>query len=85
MPDRPTPICPRTIGPDHDGRPCPHGSNCAAWVPEYRDSEGGLSYCPILKSGDFFNQDLPRLERTGRGRCAENLRRPPWLDPASNP
>jgi len=49
------------------------GSACALWVPEVR-YESGLSPQLVLSDSTFG--------RTGRGYCADNLRRAAWEDPA---
>lgn len=91
-----TPICPRTIGPDRPylcgsgleprwerwipkPRPC-LGSRCALWVPEVMSEDGPVPAdvapgCNCIYGG-------PDATPTGRGWCVDNLRRPPWPDPA---
>jgi hypothetical protein len=67
-----------------DGKTC-IGSRCAMWVPEHGstslDSSG-----PVIPGGGRMYTCTPGNfdvgDPTGRGWCADNLRREPWGDPA---
>ena len=52
------------------------GSACAMWVPEVGAADDPRPATVGWTSADRY------AESTGRGWCAENLRREPWADPA---
>jgi hypothetical protein len=74
-----------------EAAPCT-GSRCALWVPEVHANKGGtpsgigprgegsVDSTRLVDRND--NPGWWRGEPTGNGWCAENLRRPPWADPA---
>jgi hypothetical protein len=68
-----------------DGKTC-IGSRCAMWVPEHGSTSLDSSGPVIPGGGSQFSASPVRFERgcpTGRGWCADNLRREPWGDPAA--
>ena len=52
------------------------GSDCAMWVPEVMTAKGGNPW------NEGWISIGPKASVSGRGWCANNLRREPWPDPA---
>ncbi len=70
------------------------GSKCARWVPEYvgeseidgeRTSTIGYLTDLTCRLFDDYGRVCLFPKPTGRGLCADNLRREPWPDPAKEP